>query len=80
MELAARLGPLARLDLCEQYRDLAATAIRMRHKHAAKLARTVPESLDDGALAETVLRLTGWIAEQPPLDIDPDSHLARHGA
>lgn len=80
MELARPLGPVARLTLRAEYRDLAATAIRLRHKHAAKLARTRPEDLDDGTLAEVVLRLTGWIAEQPPLPVDPDSYLARHGS
>lgn len=80
MELAQQIGAIARFHLNEEYRELAATAIRMRHKHALRLAETQPESLDDGVLAETVLRLKAWIAEQPPLPIDPDSYLARHGA
>ncbi len=79
MDLAQPIGPVARLNLREEYRELAATAIRLRHKHAVKLARTQPEDLDDGTLAEAVLRLTAWIAEQPPLPVDPDSYLARHG-
>ncbi len=80
MELAQPVGPVARYHLREEYRALAATAIRLRHKHARKLAETEPERLDDGVLAETVLRLKAWIAEQPPLPIDPDSYRARHGA
>lgn len=79
MQLAGPLGPVARLHLCEEYRALAATAIRLRHRHARKLAVTAPEALGDGQLAETVLRLKGWILEQPPLPVDPDSYQARHG-
>jgi hypothetical protein len=79
MELAAPLSALDRFYLREEYRELAAQAIRQRHRHARKLVETEPESLSDGALAETVLRLKGWLADQPPLPVDPDSHQARHG-
>lgn len=77
MDLAQRIGPVARFHLAEEYLDLAATAIRMRHKNARKLAATRPDDLSDGQLAETVLRLKAWIAEQPPLPVDPDSRRAR---
>ena len=77
MELAGPLDRFARFELSEQYRALASTALRMRHKHSAKLATTQPEDLDDGQLAETVLRLKAWIADQEELPIHPDSELAR---
>lgn len=77
MDLAHEIGPVDRYYLTEEYRELAAQAIRLRHKHAAKLAETRPEELSDGQLAGTVLRLKAWIAEQPPLPVDPDSYLAR---
>lgn len=80
MELAQRIGPVARFHLAEEYRELAARAICLRHRNAVKLAAMEPESLSGGALAETVLRLKAWIAEQSPLPVDPDSHQARHGA
>jgi len=59
-----RLTPIQRLDLDEEYRDVAATAIELRHKHAIRLDQTKPESLDNRTLAVTVLRLKGWIAER----------------
>lgn len=79
MELARRIGPVDRYWLCQEYRELAATAIRMRHPSAAWLARHEPEALRDGVLAEAVLKLKAWVADRPPLPIDPDSHTARHG-
>lgn len=69
--------PIERFWLCQEYRALASTAVRMRHKHAVKLAATRPEELTGEVLAATVLRLKGWIAEQPELPVDPDSVLAR---
>lgn len=80
MELAQRIGPVARIDLCEEYRNLAATAIRHRHRHASKLAEMQPEDLSDGQLAETVRRLKAWLADRPALPVAPDSYLARQKA
>ena len=77
MELVGLIGPVDRLWLLEEYRELAAQAIRHRHRHACKLVEMQPEKLSGGTLAETVLRLKAWIAEQPELPVDPNSWLAR---
>jgi hypothetical protein len=79
MELARRIGAVERFHLSERFLELASTAIRLRHRHAGRLATTRPDDLTDGHLAETVLRLEAWIAEQPPLPVHPDSYRARHG-
>lgn len=80
MQLAQPISPIVRLDMHEEYRELAALAIRHRHKSGWKLAHTRPESLADEQLAETILRLKGWLAEQPELPVHPDSWAARKGA
>ncbi len=80
MELARRISKLDRFHLSAEYITLAARAICLRHKHADKLAKTQPEDLTDGQLAETVLKLKAWVAEQPVPVPHPDSYRARHGA
>lgn len=59
-----RLSPVARLDLCEEYRSLTATAIRLRHRNAQRLMEMAPEALEPDVLAETVRRLKAWILER----------------
>lgn len=59
-----RLTPCQRLDMMEEFQDLAGMAMRLRHKHAKKLAETRPETLDNRTLATAILRLKGWIAER----------------
>lgn len=77
MELAHRVSAVDRLEWRERYREVAAQAIRHRHKHADKLAVTRPEDLADEQLLETVMRLDAWLLEQSPLPIDPDSWIAK---
>ena len=54
-----------RFDLDEEYRVVAARAIRLRHPHAKRLVTLRPEDMpDDENLIEVVLRLTRWCDEQ----------------
>jgi hypothetical protein len=76
---AISLSAVERLEWSERFRSLAATAIRLRHRHADWLARAQPTDMDDGALVDIVQQVEAWIAEQPPLPIHPDSHAARQG-
>jgi hypothetical protein len=80
MELAQRIGPVARFYLNEEYIALAARAVYLRHPQGKKLVATRAEDLTDSQIAETVLKLKAWIAEQPVPVPHPDSHRARHGA
>lgn len=80
MELANRVSPTDRLDLCERFRELAAQAICHRHAGAVWLAKVRPEDLDSAHLVELVMELDAWISEQPPLDVHPDSYQARQEA
>lgn len=79
VELANRVSALVRLDLCERAIELAATAIRHRHPDAPWLATLRPEDIAAEHLIDLVMGLEAWCAEQPPLPVHPDSHLARQG-
>lgn len=64
MQGSLHLSAIQRYDLEESFTELAATAIRMRHPQAVKLARTRRASLSNEQMAVAVLKLTAWIAEQ----------------
>ena len=77
------MRPLERVHAEELFAQLAADAIQRRHPQAVWLAekgRERPIPLKDDALEAAIERLAAWLAEQPPIDIHPDSYLARHGA
>jgi hypothetical protein len=73
------MGPVERVALREAFRQVAADCIQRRHPHGMWLVGKQPEQMSDATLQEAVRRLRAWLAEQPPLEIHPDSWLARHG-
>lgn len=77
------MNRLERFHAEELFAQLAADAIQRRHPRAAWLAekgRERPIPLKDDALGAAIERLAAWLAEEPPVDIHPDSYLARHGS
>lgn len=77
------MTPLERVHAEEMFAQLAADAIQRRHPQAVWLVgkgHTRPIPLKDDALGAACERLAAWLAEQPPISIDPDSYLARHGS
>lgn len=80
---AGAVKRLERVRMEEMFLQVAADAIQRRHPQASWIAahsRGLPIPLSDAALEAAVERLGVWLAEQPPLPIDPDSYLARHGS